>query len=151
MDANAKRGIFAKFSAVCSRTFGSSAAFSLASALVAVWLATGPLFDFSDSWQLVINTGTTVVTFLMVFLLQSSQNRDTRALQLKLDELIRAVKGARNELVDLEEMSDAELDKLQREFKELHDQVGVQPRLSEKGRQNASLSPAKRRHSEIIT
>jgi low affinity Fe/Cu permease len=81
-----------------------------------MWVLTGPMFQFSDTWQLVINTGTTIVTFLMVFLIQNTQNRDARAIHLKLDELIRSVSKARNDLVDLENMSDAELDKLQKEF-----------------------------------
>ncbi len=91
--------------------------FIVACFVVVGWAATGPLFKFSDTWQLVINTGTTIVTFLMVFLIQNTQNRDTRAVHLKLDELIRSKKGARNSLVNLEEMSDDDLDKLQQEFK----------------------------------
>ena len=86
-----------------------------------VWGVTGPAFHFSDTWQLVINTGTTIVTFLMVFLIQNTQNRDAKAVHLKLDEIIRAIKGARNELVDLEEMSEADLKRLEEEFKNLHD------------------------------
>jgi low affinity Fe/Cu permease len=81
-----------------------------------IWAATGPIFHFSDTWQLVINTGTTIVTFLMVFLIQNTQNRDAKAIHLKLDELIRGVKGARNRLVNLEEWSDAELKQLQEQF-----------------------------------
>ena len=84
-----------------------------------VWSATGPLFKYTDTWQLVINTGTTIVTFLMVFLIQNTQNRDAKAIHLKLDELIRSVKGARNTLIDLEEMSEEELDNLQRQFVKL--------------------------------
>ena len=84
---------------------------------------TGPLFHFSNTWQLVINTGTTIVTFLMVFLIQNTQNRDGKAMQLKLDELIRASKGARDSFVDLEELTDAELAKLDEEFQRLHEQA----------------------------
>ena len=93
----------------------------MAAVLLAIilWLATGPLFGFSDSWQLVVNTGTSVITFLMVFLIQNSQARDTRAIQLKLDELLRSVKAARNELVTLEDLSDEELDRLRNEFAKL--------------------------------
>ncbi len=94
----------------------SPTAFLAAIVIVLVWLATGPAFHYSDTWQLVINTGTSVVTFLMVFLIQNSQSRDTRAIQLKLDELLRSIKSARNELVSLEGLSDDELDKLRDEF-----------------------------------
>jgi low affinity Fe/Cu permease len=91
----------------------------LAAAIIVIWAVTGPLFGFSDTWQLVINTGTTIVTFLMVFLIQNTQNRDAKAIHLKLDELIRAVAEARTGMVDLEEMSEDELDRLHREFQEL--------------------------------
>ena len=100
---------------------GSPWAFASAVLVVLLWLVTGPVFHFSDTWQLVINTGTTVVTFLMVFLIQNTQNRDARVTQLKLDELIRAVAGARNSLVDMEHMSDADLERLQSEFEHLRD------------------------------
>ena len=93
--------------------------FLAALAVVIVWAFTGPLYGFSDTWQLVINTGTTIITFLMVFLIQNTQNRDAKAIHLKLDELIRALKGARNNLVDLEELSDEELRKLHLEFQRL--------------------------------
>ena len=99
-----------------SQAVGSPWAFFFACFVIIGWATLGPVFRYSDTWQLVINTGTTIVTFLIVFLIQNTQNRDTRAMQLKLDELIRALKGARNELVDLEEMSDEELYKLQHEF-----------------------------------
>jgi low affinity Fe/Cu permease len=96
---------------------GTSAAFALACGTVAVWAITGPLFGYSDTWQLVINTGTTIVTFLMVFLLQNTQNRDARALHLKLDELLRSLTEARNRFIDLENCTDAEIDQLERQFK----------------------------------
>jgi low affinity Fe/Cu permease len=95
-------------------------AFVLAVLGVAVWAALGPVFNYSEAWQLVINTGTTILTFLMVFLLQNMQNRDSRAMQIKLDELLRAVKGARTELVDLENVTEAELSRYCNEFKVLH-------------------------------
>ncbi len=95
-------------------------AFALAVASVLVWAALGPLLHYSDSWQLVINTSTTILTFLMVFLLQNTQNRDSRALQVKLDELIRAVEGARNEMIDLEDLSEEELTRYSQEFHDLH-------------------------------
>lgn len=95
---------------------GTPWAFGLAVALVVGWALTGPLFGFSSTWQLVINTGTTIVTFLMVFLIQNSQNRESKAVELKLDELLRGLKGARNSLINLEDLSDEEMDRLQREF-----------------------------------
>src|SRR3954464_13059766 len=95
-------------------------AFVTAALLVAIWAALGPAFHYSETWQLVINTGTTIITFLMVFLLQNMQNRDSRAMQIKLDELLRAVKGARTELVDLENVTEAELSRYCNEFKVLH-------------------------------
>jgi low affinity Fe/Cu permease len=88
--------------------------------VIAVWAVTGPMFHFSDTWQLIINTGTTIVTFLMVFLIQNTQNRDAKAVHLKLDELIRAMHGARNHLVDLEKLSDEELKTLEDEFERVH-------------------------------
>jgi len=106
--------IFARRTAV---TLGSAWAFVGALVIIVVWALTGPTFHFSDTWQLIINTGTTIVTFLMVFLIQNTQNRDTKATQLKLDEIIRALKKARNELVDLEDLSDEELKKLGEQFK----------------------------------
>ena len=96
---------------------GSGWAFLIALLVVIGWAASGPLFGFSDTWQLVINTGTTIVTFLMVFIIQNAQNRDAKALHLKLDELIHSIHGARNELIDLEECSEAEVAELETEFK----------------------------------
>jgi low affinity Fe/Cu permease len=95
---------------------GSAWAFAGALVVIAVWSLTGPIFHFSDTWQLIINTATTVITFLMVFLIQNTQNRDAKAVHLKLDELLRALKGARNELVDLEELSDEDLKKIETQF-----------------------------------
>jgi len=112
--------LFRAFSRNIALAVGSAWAFIVAITIVIVWGATGPMYHFSDTWQLIINTGTTIVTFLMVFLIQNTQNRDGKAIQLKLDELIRALKGARNKLVDLEELSDEELKKLQKEFQRLH-------------------------------
>jgi low affinity Fe/Cu permease len=116
---------FRKFAHASAEAVGSAWAFLLALGVVLAWALTGPLFGFSDTWQLVINTGTTIVTFLMVFLIQNTQNRDAKAIHLKLDELIRAVHGARTQLVDLEELSDEELEQLQQEFHALHQQFGV--------------------------
>ncbi len=112
---------FRKISTHTSLLVGGPYSFSLAVLIIVVWWFTGPVFDFSDTWQLMINTGTTIVTFLMVFLIQNTQNRDTKAIQIKLDELLRAVKGARNTLVDIEDVDDAQLDELQMEFKALRE------------------------------
>ena len=111
--------VFRRFAQRTSMTTGSAGAFTLAVLVIVVWGVTGPLFHYSDAWQLVINTGTTIVTFLMVFLIQATQNRDTRAVHLKLDELLRAVEAARTSMVELEDRSDAELDRIRAEFGEL--------------------------------
>jgi len=108
--------VFARRSSIM---LGSAWAFAGAVLVILVWLLTGPTFHFSDTWQLIINTATTVITFLMVFLIQNTQNRDAKAVHLKLDELIRAIKDARNELVDLEELSDEELKKLEEQFRNM--------------------------------
>lgn len=105
--------IFARRSSI---VLGSAWAFASAILIIVLWGVTGPTFHYSDTWQLIINTGTTIVTFLMVFLIQNTQNRDAKAVHLKLDEIIRAVTGARNELVDLENLSDEDLDRLGRQF-----------------------------------
>ncbi|HZT07674.1 MAG TPA: low affinity iron permease family protein [Chloroflexota bacterium] len=107
---------FREFAQFMAEATGSPGAFIFAVAVVVAWAVTGPVFAFSDTWQLVINTGTTIVTFLMVFMIQNSQNRDTRAMQLKLDELLRAVTGARTNLVNLEELTDEDLKRLQEQF-----------------------------------
>lgn len=117
---------FRKFSHRTSEAVGSYWAFVIAILVVLSWLITGPIFNYSDTWQLVINTATTIITFLMVFLIQNSQNRDGKVMQLKLDELIRAIKSARNELVDLEELSDGELRELEGEFRRLQKASGPQ-------------------------
>ena len=113
------RDSFRHFARKASAVLGSAWAFIGALVIIGVWGLTGPMFHFSDTWQLIINTGTTIVTFLMVFLIQNTQNRDAKAMHLKLDELIRAVQGARNRLVDLEALSDEELKKLEDQFKNL--------------------------------
>ena len=108
--------LFARHSAIA---LGSAWAFAGVVLVILVWILTGPNFHFSDTWQLVINTGTTIVTFLMVFLIQNTQNRDAKAVHLKLAEVIRALKGARNQLVDLENLSDEELKKLEKQFQRM--------------------------------
>jgi len=126
------KDFFRKFANKTSAAVGSAWAFIAAVLLIVVWGATGPIFHYSDTWQLVINTGTTIITFLMVFLIQNTQNRDAKAIHLKLDELIRGVKGARTGMVDLEELSDEELERLQAEFKRLReDQRGTKEELIE--------------------
>ena len=117
---------FTNFAKATSRATGRPSAFLAAGAIIAVWLVTGPLFGFSDTWQLVINTGTTVVTFLMVFLIQNTQNRDSEALQVKLDELIRTTEGAHNALLDLEELEELELNRI----------LATYSRLAKKAREN---------------
>jgi low affinity Fe/Cu permease len=107
---------FAKF---LSAIVGSPTAFVVAVVIVMTWMVTGPLFAYSDTWQLAINTGTTIVTFLMVFLLQNTQNRDAKVVHLKLDELIHGVQGARNSIINLENLSDQELKSLQQQFERL--------------------------------
>ena len=113
--------LFRKFANSMSAAVGSPWAFVFATAVIVVWGAMGPVFHYSDTWQLVINTSTTIITFLMVFLIQNTQNRDAKAVHLKLDELIKGVSGARTKLVDLENLSDKELEKLQAEFKRIHE------------------------------
>jgi low affinity Fe/Cu permease len=124
---------FSNVARVASSALGSSWAFMLALAIVVVWGVTGPYFQYADAWQLVINTGTTIITFLMVFLIQHSQNRDARAFHLKLDELIRSINSARNKLIDLENCTDEELDDMQNEFERLRNRrtAGAAPAESE--------------------
>ena len=112
---------FTRFSRWAARWSGRPAAFMLALAAILVWAITGPLFEFSDTWQLVINTGTTIITFLMVFLIQNTQNRDTEALHLKIDELIRATSGAYNLLINLEEVDDDEMER----FRQLYQALAI--------------------------
>jgi len=110
---------FRRFAHSVASAVGAPWAFGTSLVVVVAWAVSGPLFHYSDTWQLTINTGTTIVTFLMVFVIQNTQNRDAQAMQLKLDELIRAVQEARNELVDLEDLSDEELRSLQRQFQQV--------------------------------
>jgi low affinity Fe/Cu permease len=114
--------IFRKFSQKTSEIMGSPGSFITALILLLIWAVSGPIFGFSDTWQLVINTTTTIITFLMVFLIQNTQNRDAKAIHLKLDELIRSMHGARNTLVNLEELSDAELEQVHNQFRRMSEQ-----------------------------
>jgi low affinity Fe/Cu permease len=108
-----------RLSTTITRWTGSTSAFALACAVIVVWVVTGPIFGFSDTWQLVINTGTTIVTFLMVFLIQRAQNKDAMAIQLKLNELVAAIEGASNRLIDVEDLSEEELVALHRYYAQL--------------------------------
>ncbi len=123
VDHHSRKSWFGRLAQTTSSHAGRPSAFAGALGIVLVWGISGPLFGFSDTWQLVINTGTTIVTFLMVFLIQNSQNRDTMALHLKLDELLRAVKSARNDIIDLEECDDAELERIRKEYRKLADKA----------------------------
>ena len=111
--------VFNHLANAASRNMGAATAFAIALAVVVTWAITGPLFHYSDTWQLVIKTGTTIVTFLMVFLIQNTQNRDSGAIQLKLDEIIRATKGAHNALLDLEELNQSDLDQIRALYQRL--------------------------------
>ena len=136
--------LFRKFAHKTSEIVGSPWAFIIAVALIALWVVSGPIFGFSDTWQLIANTITTLITTLMVFLIQNTQNRDATAMHLKLDELIRALKEARNSLVDLEDLSDEELKQLQEQFKRIHERENhtsahaiantIEEELGERGR-----------------
>jgi low affinity Fe/Cu permease len=128
------RALFTRLSQAVSRWAGKPQTFFVAGALIIVWALSGPLFGFNDSWQLVVNTSTTIVTFLMVFIIQNSQNRDTAAIQIKLDELICKLEGAREELLDLEELDEDSLEGIRREFET----------IAAKARETARASPAGR-------
>lgn len=119
MSTNKTRSGFTRFAKWTAHATGRPIAFILAVLVIILWAATGPIFHFSDTWQLVINTSTTIMTFLMVFLIQNTQYRDSEAIHIKLDELIRAIKEARNSLLDLEEMEDDELDRLRADYEKL--------------------------------
>ena len=110
---------FARFAATASGWLGSKWGFAGAVSIILIWASTGPFFHFSDTWQLIINTGTTIVTFMMVFLIQNTQNRDARAINLKLNELIRAIDKARDNMIDIENVSDLELDELQERYEKV--------------------------------
>ena len=131
MPATQQRSRFTRFAKATSRATGRPLAFILAFCVIVVWLVTGPIFRFSDTWQLVINTGTTIITFLMVFLIQNTQNRDAEAVQVKLDELLRATVGAHNALLDLEELEERELDKMRAGYTRLAERARADLRRGE--------------------
>jgi low affinity Fe/Cu permease len=134
--------VFAKWAA---RATGHPVAFVIAASVIIIWAITGPMFGFNDTWQLVINTGTTIVTFLMVFLIQNTQNRDAAAVQIKLDELIRSTKGAHNALLDLEEMEEHDLERLRNDYEEL----AAQARMDlDEGKSDTQVRETKQQHIE---
>jgi low affinity Fe/Cu permease len=135
--------ILERFSTVVTRWTGTSTAFAVACGIVLVWVVTGPLFGYSDTWQLVINTGTTIVTFLMVFLIQRTQNKDSLALHLKLNELVAAVNGASNRLIDIEDLSEQELLAL----REFYSRLVTMARRDDSLTQSHSIEEAEERHS----
>lgn len=138
-----KTSVLERFSRVATEATGSSAAFGLAVLVIVAWGATGPLFHYSDTWQLVINTGTTIVTFLMVFLIQRSQNKDSRAIHLKLNELVAALGGASNRLIDAEGLTEADLDILHAHYRQLADLTKNELSLTK----SHSIEEAARRHA----
>jgi low affinity Fe/Cu permease len=127
---------FGSFATTASAWLGSRWAFAGAALIIVLWGAMGPIFHFSDTWQLVINTGTTIVTFLMVFLIQNTQNRDARAINLKLDELIRAIDKARDQMIDIERLTDLELDELQGRYEKIRLECAVRKDKRSAGKQN---------------
>ena len=137
---------FERFSTRVTQWTGSSTAFALACGVIVTWVVTGPLFGFSDTWQLVINTGTTIVTFLMVFLIQRSQNKDSLALQLKLNELVAAVQGASNRLIDVEDLSEDELHQLHQFYVKLAHMAKKDISLA----QSHSVEEARSRHTRKL-
>ncbi len=146
MTSNAKRSASAsleRFSEAVTRRSGSTPAFLAAVGVVVVWAALGPMFDYSDTWQLVINTGTTVVTFLMVFLIQRTQNKDALAIHIKLNELVAAVKGASNRVVDIEALTESELRTLERHYEELARLAGAEADITK----SHSVEEARTRHT----
>jgi low affinity Fe/Cu permease len=124
-----RRSCFSRFANWTARAAGHPLSFIIACLVILIWILTGPIFAWSDTWQLVINTGTTIITFLMVFLIQNTQNRDSHAVQLKLDELIRAVEGAHNALLDIEELTEEELTVLRRRYAALAARAREQVRM----------------------
>ena len=144
MTSSKQPGIFERVARKISKLSGSTGAFVIAATLIILWLATGPVFNFSDTWQLVINTGTTIITFLMVFLIQRAQNKESMAVQLKLNELVAALKGASNRLVDVEDLSEKELELLHSYYVRLALFAKEEMSLTK----SHSIDEAERRHHE---
>ena len=144
---HSKTNIFERISYYCTVFTGSTAAFIIASLVIVTWLITGPLFGFSDTWQLVINTGTTIITFLMVFLIQRAQNKDSKAIHLKLNELIASLKGPSNRLIDVEELAEEEIKILSNYFHKLSEMAKKEQDLS----QSHSIEEAEELHKEKYT
>ena len=136
-----KNGGFTRLAKAAAHFTGRPLCFGLAVLVILAWVVTGPLFGYSDTWQLVINTGTTIITFLMVFLIQNTQNRDTEAMQIKLDELIRATQGANNRLLDLEELEDRELEAFRSSYESLAESARSCEPGDERGSGTPELSP----------
>ena len=137
------KGVLERFAAGATRWTGGSTAFAIACGIILAWVVSGPLFRYSDTWQLVINTGTTIVTFLMVFLIQRSQNKDALALQLKLNELVAALQGASNRLIDVEDLSEAELRVLHTHYEKL----ALMAKRDAKVTESHSIEEAEERHA----
>ena len=138
--------IFEKFSHQVTAATGSTPAFIVALGVILTWAVTGPIFGYSDTWQLVINTGTTIVTFLMVFLIQRSQNKDAKAVSLKLNEIVAAIEGASNRLIDVEDLSERELDTLHRHYRELARMAKRDDRVTK----SHSIEEAEARHARKL-
>ncbi|MEM5788487.1 MAG: low affinity iron permease family protein [Syntrophobacteraceae bacterium] len=136
---------FRLFARTVSEYAGSFWTFIAALLIVAVWATTGPIFGFSDTWQLIINTGTTIITFIMVFIIQNTQNRDSKAVHLKLDELIRVTKSARNRMLDVEDLSDEQLKRLREQFAQLNGQA-TKTKTARKPRRKAKEEPIESPH-----
>jgi low affinity Fe/Cu permease len=145
--ANKKKNLFEIFANWATNATGSSTAFIIAIATIVVWAVTGPLFKYSDTWQLVINTGTTIVTFLMVFLIQKTQNKDSKAIHLKLNELLASHQGASNRMVDIEDLTEVELDRLHKFYVELSDLAEKEDDLT----CTHSIDAAEANHREKLT
>ncbi len=143
-----RANIFESFSHYCTVFTGSTVAFILAAGIITTWLITGPLFHFSDTWQLVINTGTTIVTFLMVFLIQRSQNKDSKAVHLKLNELIASLNGPSNRLIDIEELNEKELEILSKFYKKLSQMAQEEADLSESHSIEEAMEMHKTKYTE---